>query len=206
MIPPVRKRILLLVGIAILAVFGGYEILKSKPLLKNGALSKNFDGWESTAGIAIFRDPTPRNWQYYWMLVRTGGIFHLGDIRNDRFAAIGAGNARDSVLWQNVALDGRGGRYELSFLFAATGDAGTTALLQTSVTDTNGRVLLGEMLTNTQPVKNYYVPRKQERLVRFSFDVPAGTASVKLSFADQSPNGGVAVDPLIKNVSLRKVR
>ncbi len=199
-----RKRILLLAGVVILGLLGGWAVFKPKPLLKNGALSRNFDGWEANEGVSIFRDPTPKNWRYYWTLVRTGGIFHLADLSNDHFTALGAGNVTGSALSQNVALDGKGGRYELSFLFAATGDAGTTAVVETSVLGTDGSVLLREMLTNTQPVKTYYVPRKQERMVRFSFDVPAGTRSVKLSFADKSPNNGIAVDPLIKNVVLKK--
>ncbi len=165
----------------------------------------NFEGWETNAGLGIFHDPAPRDWRHYWKLVRTGGILHLADLHNDHFAALGAGNTVGSVLSQTVALNGKSGRYGLSFLFAATGDAGTVAVIETSVMDTNGTFLLHEMLTNSQPVKTYYVPRKQERMVKFAFDVPTGTGFVKLSFADKSPNRGIAVDPLIKNVTLKKL-
>ena len=198
-----KKRIWLIAGISILCIVSAWEISKPKPLIKNGALSVNFDGWETNAGTSIFRDPSPRNLHYYYIAVRTGGIFHLGD---DRFAAIGAGNTPGSVLAQTVALDGKGGRYELSFLFGATGDRGLTALLDVNVTDNQGRVLAMKTLTNSQPAKTYYVPRDQQRLEKLDFEVPAGMASIKVSFADKSPNGGVAVDPLIKNVSLKKMK
>jgi hypothetical protein len=38
------------------------------------------------------------------------------------------------------------------------------------------------------------------------FGVPAGTRSVKLSFADQSPNRGIAIHPLINQVTLKKMQ
>jgi len=202
----VRKRILLTVSIAILGGFGGWEIFKPKPLVKNGTFDQKLEGWESNVGASIFRDPGARGWHDYYTLARTVGILHLSDIFNDRFAAIGAGDTTGSVLSQNVALDGKGGRYELSFLFAATGDSGRTAVLETSVAETNGRVLALKTLTNLQPVKTYFVPLSQERVEKLDFEVPVGITSVKLSFADKSPNGGIAVDPLIKNVRLKKLR
>lgn len=201
-----RKRNLLIIGIVILGVFGGWEILNPKPLIKNGAFKDKLDGWESNVGVSIFRDPGPRDWRYYYTMAKKVGILHWSDVFNDRFAAIGAGNTVGSVLSQNVVLHGKGGRYELSFLFAATGDAGLTALLETSVVDDHGRVLASKTLTNLQPVKTYYVPLNQQRVEKLAFDVPVGTASVRLSFADKSPNGGIAVDPLIKNVSLKKMK
>jgi hypothetical protein len=202
----VRKRNLLIIGIVILGEFGGWIILNPNPLIKNGAFKAKLEGWECNLGVSIFRDPGPREWRYYYAMVQKVGVLHLSDVFNDRFAAIGAGNTAGSVLSQDVDLNGSGGRYELSFLFAATGDAGLTALLETSVVDAHGRVLALKTITNLQPVKTYFVPLNQQRVEKLTFDVPAGTTSVKLSFADKSPNGGIAVDPLIKNVSLKKLK
>ena len=65
-------------------------------------------------------------------------------------------------------------------------------------------VLAFKTLTNLQPVKTYFVPLNQQRVEKLTFDVPAGTTSVKLSFADKSPNDGIAVDPLIKKCQLEE--
>jgi hypothetical protein len=200
-----KRNIILLLALVLLGALAAWHFLQPKPLLKNGALTQNFDGWETNAGISIFQDPVPHDWRFYWQVVKTGGVFRLRDINNDHFTALGAGDTVSSVLSQTVPLDGRGGRYELSLAFAATGNAGTTAVLQTSLTDAQGRVLAAKTLTNTQPVKTYYVPRSQERMEHLAFDIPAGTTWLKLSFADQSLNRGIAIDPLIKNVRLEKL-
>ena len=88
-------------------------------------LKDKLDGWESNVMPSIFSRPRSAG---------LAGLLRDGEKVGDSSfgatfstivsAAIGAGNTVSSVLSQNVALNGRGGRWrELSFLFAATGDS-----------------------------------------------------------------------------------
>lgn len=184
----------------------GLGVFGRKPLIVNGDLNQNFEGWQTNAGLGIFYDHTPRNVRYFYDLIRSGKILHTSDLWNDHFAALGAGNVPGCVLSQDIALNGRGGIYELSFVYAATGDNGRVAVLDVSVTGAAGAVLASDSFTNTTPVQTWYVPRNRQAVEKMVFTVPPGTVSAKLTFADQSPDSGIAVDPLIKNVRLKRLK
>ncbi|MDB6024293.1 MAG: hypothetical protein JWM68_516 [Verrucomicrobiales bacterium] len=177
-------------------------------LVSNGYFEKGLANWNpvSTSLLIDPKSSTSGLLPYHWNLIRTRGLRGwFESTHNNNFAMIGAGNKTGGLISQKIPLHGKGGRYQLSFDFAATGDSGRIGALEVSVVDANGQSLLSKNLTNSTPVQTWYVPDKLIFLQKFEFETPPEISEVTLSFLDHSPGGGIAIDTMVKAVRLKRM-
>ncbi|MGZ4971377.1 MAG: RNA polymerase sigma factor [Limisphaerales bacterium] len=185
------QKTLITVALAAVAgagIYGAGQLLTPRSALKNGDFQDGLKGWiADTNKIGLLMNPN--------------GKKHAGD----GYAMIGAGDTQEAVLAQKIRLDGKGGNYRLTFDFGLTGYPQMVGVLDVSVLNTGGDILASTVVSNTHPVRTYYIPPEAVNHERLDFKVPAGLSSVKISFADKTADNGIAIDPGIKNVRLKKL-
>lgn len=147
---------------------------------QNGSFESGLSNWV-TNNSSIVNNPFP-------------GVIIPSDGTN--CVEFGLGDVAGSVLSQSFFLsDGTG--YILSFDVLAQGDAGNVGILRVNVSSSN-TVLFSQMFTNPAQTGPPFSFTSRTN----TFSVPVGITNVTISFADFSPNGGSAVDPVLDNVRI----
>jgi hypothetical protein len=133
----------------------------------------------------------------------TGNNYGVGMAVNTRASegtnsvGVGGGNATGSVLSQTFSVT-PGTTYLVKFDLGTTGNIGLQSVTRvTVVSGTN--ILASQTFTDEAQGGGMELNYQMQSLL---FTVPEDVTAVTLSFADITPNGGVAVDAIIDNVRI----
>ena len=149
----------------------------------NGSFEQGMTGWAFAPGTGLYGPP-------YVTSVGIDGNY---------CALLGGGNVPDAVLSQTFCVT-PGATYRVSFEYAALGGSSMTGKFRAEA-KVGGNVLVAEEYTATA-TGTFPIESGHHWPANLIFTVPATESTAIVSFTDISPNGGVAVDPLIDKVSL----
>lgn len=151
----------------------------SAQIIQNGSFEQGLEGWTASEGISVDSQPD---------LPAQDGMY---------CATLGGGDISGASLSQPFSVQG-GSHYVVSFDLAINGDVGRTGVLKVEISTPEAGTIAATTYsgaaTNEGP---HSFARKS-----LAFQVPATSSSATLTFRDESPEGGVAVDPWVARVEV----